>query len=37
MEVPYAKANSEEEALKIGIGIRDEVQRQIRSKKAMYE
>jgi hypothetical protein len=37
MEVPYAKASSEDEALKIGVGIRDEVQRQIPSKAAMYQ
>lgn len=37
MEVPYSKASSEEEALKIGVGIRDEVQRQIPSKSAMYQ
>jgi hypothetical protein len=37
MEVPYAKAGNEEEALKIGVPIRDEVQRQIPSKTAMYQ
>jgi hypothetical protein len=37
MEVPYSKAGNEEEALKIGVGIRDEVQRQIPSKSAMYQ
>ena len=37
MEVPYAKASNEAEALKIGVGIRDEVQRQIPSKSAMYQ
>jgi hypothetical protein len=37
MEVPYSKANNEEEALKIGVAIRDDVQRQIPSKKALYQ
>jgi hypothetical protein len=37
MEVPYAKAANEEEALSIGVKIRDEVQRQIPSKNAMYQ
>ncbi len=37
MEVPYSKASNEEEALKIGVGIRDEVQRQIPSKSALYQ
>lgn len=37
MEVPYSKAGNEEEALKIGVGIRDEVQRQIPSKTALYQ
>ena len=37
MEVPYAKASNEAEALKIGVSIRDEVQRQIPSKNAMYQ
>jgi hypothetical protein len=37
MEVPYAKASNETEALKIGVAIRDEVQRQIPSKSAMYQ
>jgi hypothetical protein len=37
MEVPYAKANSEEEAIKIGVAIRDDVQRQIPSKEALYQ
>lgn len=37
MEVPYSKANNEDEAIKIGIGIRDEVQRLIPSKAAMYQ
>lgn len=36
MEVPYSKASNEEEAIKIGIRIRDEVQRQIPSKSALY-
>jgi hypothetical protein len=37
MEVPYSKASNEEAALKIGVGIRDEVQRQIPSKSALYQ
>ena len=37
MEVPYSKASNEEEALKIGVGVHDEVQRQIPSKSAMYQ
>jgi hypothetical protein len=37
MEVPYSKAGNEEDALKIGVGIRDEVQRQIPGKGAMYQ
>jgi hypothetical protein len=37
MEVPYSKANNEEEALKIGVAIRDDMQRQIPSKKALYQ
>jgi hypothetical protein len=37
MEVPYSKANNESEALKIGVGIRDEVQSQLPSKAAMYQ
>jgi hypothetical protein len=37
MEVPFSKASNEEEALKIGVAIRDEVQRQIPSKNAMYQ
>jgi len=37
MEVPYTKASDEAEALKIGVAIRDEVQRQLPSKGAMYQ
>lgn len=37
MEVPYAKAGNEEEAIKIGVAIRDDMQRQIPSKKALYQ
>jgi len=37
MEVPCTKASNEEEALKIGVAIRDDVQRQIPSKKALYK
>jgi hypothetical protein len=36
MEVPFSKASSEEEALKFAVGVRDEIQRQIPSKAAMY-
>jgi hypothetical protein len=37
MEVPYSKAASEDDALKIGVGIRDEVQSQIPSRTALYQ
>jgi len=37
MEVPFSKAGNEEEALKIGVAVRDEVQRLIPSKSAMYQ
>ena len=37
MEVPYSKASNEEEAIKIGVAIRDDLQRQIPSKKALYK
>jgi hypothetical protein len=37
MEVPYSKASNEEEAIKIGVAIRDDMQRQIPSKKALYQ
>jgi len=37
MEVPFSKANSEEEAIKIGVAIRDDLQKQIPSKKALYQ
>jgi hypothetical protein len=37
MEVPYSKASTEEEALKIGVAIRDDMQSQIPSKKALYK
>jgi hypothetical protein len=37
MEVPFSKAANEEEALKIGVRIRDEVQSQIPSRAAMYQ
>lgn len=37
MEVPFAKAHSEEEAIKIGVAIRDDIQKQIPSKKALYQ
>ncbi len=37
MEVPYTKASSEEEALRIGVAVRDDMQRQIPSKEALYK
>lgn len=37
MEVPFSKASSEEEAIKIGVAIRDDIQKQIPSKKALYQ
>jgi hypothetical protein len=37
MEVPYSKANNEEDAIKIGVAIHDDVQRQIPSKEALYQ
>ena len=37
MEVPYTKASNEEEALKIGVAIRDELQAQIPNKAALYQ
>jgi hypothetical protein len=37
MEVPYDKASNEHEALKIGVAIRDEIQREIPSKAALYQ
>lgn len=37
MEVPYSKATNEEQALRIGVEIRDEVQRQIPSRAALYQ
>lgn len=37
MEVPYTRASNEEEALRIGVAIRDDMQRQIPSKKALYQ
>jgi len=37
MEVPFSRADNEEQALKIGIAIRDELQRAIPSKAALYE
>jgi hypothetical protein len=36
MEVPFTKASDEEEAVKIGVAIRDDIQKQIPSKKALY-
>ncbi len=37
MEVPFTKASNEEEAIKIGVAIRDDIQKQIPSKKALYQ
>ena len=37
MEVPFKNTSSPEEALKIGKAIRDEVQRQIPSREALYQ
>lgn len=37
MEVPFTKASNEEEAIKIGVAIRDDIQKQIPSKKALYK
>jgi hypothetical protein len=37
MEVPLTKANSPEDALKIGVAIRNELQRQIPDKAALYK
>ena len=36
MEVPYSKAANEEEAIRIGVAVRDDLQRQIPSKEALY-
>lgn len=36
MEVPFTKASNEDEAIKIGVAIRDDLQKQIPSKKALY-
>ena len=37
MEVPFSKASNEDEAIKIGVVIRNEIQKQIPSKKALYQ
>ena len=37
MEVPFSNAKSEAEALKIGVAIRDEIQKQIPSREALYQ
>ncbi|WP_252263513.1 hypothetical protein [Paracidobacterium acidisoli] len=37
MEVPFSKANNEQEALKIGVAIRDEIQARIPNKAALYQ
>ena len=37
MEVPFTKASNEDEAIKIGVAIRDDIQKQIPSKKALYK
>lgn len=36
MEVPFTKADNEEEAIKIGVAIRNDIQKQIPSKDALY-
>jgi hypothetical protein len=36
MEVPFSQASNEHEAIKIGVAIRDDLQKQIPSKKALY-
>lgn len=36
MEVPFTKASNEQEAIKIGVAVRDDLQKQIPSKKALY-
>ena len=37
MEVPFTKAANEQEALKIGVAVRDELQAQIENKAALYQ
>jgi hypothetical protein len=37
MEVPFTKAHSEQDALKIGLAIRDELQSEIPSRAALYQ
>jgi hypothetical protein len=37
MEVPYSKAANEEEALRIGVTVRDQVQKLIPSRDALYQ
>jgi hypothetical protein len=37
MEVPFSKAENEQQALKIGLAIRDELQSKITSKAALYQ
>jgi hypothetical protein len=37
MEVPFTKAHSEQEALQVGIAIRNELQSEIPSKSALYQ
>jgi len=37
MEVPYDRASNEDQALKVGVAIRDELQAQIPSKAALYQ
>jgi hypothetical protein len=37
MEVPFSKASNEEEAIKIGVSVRNDIQKQIPSKKALYQ
>jgi hypothetical protein len=37
MEVPFTKASTEEEAIEIGVAVRDDMERQIPSMKALYQ
>lgn len=37
MEIPYTKAKNEEEAIRIGVSVRDDLQRQIPNKEALYQ
>ncbi len=37
MEVPFTKASNEDEAIKIGVAIRNDIQHQIPSKESLYQ